>query len=121
MLIDYGNVAGMQPAVSVNGFRSGFGVIQIPRHDLRATHPELAAAANGLIFTRIRVDDAAFGIGDGYTTGAGAIVALNCRVTHRAEFGHAKALDHLATESCSGFGGELCTQRGGTGKHLFDR
>jgi hypothetical protein len=59
VLVDDRDVAGVQPALVVEGVGGGGRVVQVALHHLRAAHPQLAALARGGVLTGARVDQPA--------------------------------------------------------------
>ena len=63
--VEVANVSGAEPAVFVDRGRSGFGLIEIPLHHLRAPNPDLAILVDSEVFAANRVDYAAPGVRQG--------------------------------------------------------
>ena len=121
VLVDDRDVAGVEPAIGIDGLGSGLGVVEVTLHHHRATDPELASFPNRLILARFGVDDAAFDIADRNTAGAGLVAALRRAVGHRAELGHAEALDNLTVDALGALVLQLDGERRSTGENLLDR
>ena len=61
VLVDVAEVAGVQPAVGVDGRGRGVRVVAVARHQLRAAHPQLAVLARRQRRPAARVDDPGLG------------------------------------------------------------
>ena len=55
-------IAGVEPAVAVDGRRGRGRVVEVPGHHLRAAHPQLALDVVADCFAGGRVDDQRFGV-----------------------------------------------------------
>ena len=101
----------MQPAVGVDGVRRGLGVVEVPLHDVRAPHPDLAGVALLDVVARRHVDDAALAARHHPADRAGLPAALEGDVGGWAGLGHAVALEDLDVETGGDLIGEFGAQR----------
>jgi hypothetical protein len=88
---------------------------------MRATHPQLALAADVLVVAAEGVDDAALGVGDGDPDRAGLVLPRRGDVAGRAHLGHAVGLHDRAADTGRGLLGELGAQRRGARQDQLER
>ena len=115
VLVGAADVAGVQPAVVVDGGGGRLGVVEVAAHDLRPAHAHLALLAGAELFAGGDVDDPALGVGhrraDRAEPVAGGIERRD--VGDRARLGHAVALHDGAADALRGGLLELGAQRRG--------
>src|SRR5258706_335293 len=116
LVVHVADVAGVVPAVAVDGLRGLGGAVEIALHDLRAADPQLAFLAHRQLRVRAarRVDDLHLGVGHDAAGRAGLErrVVGRAQVGDRARLGHAVALDHRAAEPGAERAPHLLAERG---------
>ena len=104
--VDAGEIAGVQPAVGVDGLGGRGGVVEVSGHHLWSPHEQLADLVDTECSAFV-VDDERFGVRHGHAAGARFHVGQDRRVAHRAELGHAERLVHRAADAVGDLGGQL--------------
>ena len=82
VFIKVSNVAGVQPAIGIDGFGGGLVVVQVTLHDLWTAHPQLTIAADIAVVT-FEIDNAALGVRDGHARGTSLVLETGRCVRYR--------------------------------------
>ncbi|HEX6553684.1 MAG TPA: hypothetical protein VF026_13040 [Ktedonobacteraceae bacterium] len=115
LLIDDSNVAGVQPAVRVNGLRGSLKIVEVAAHHGRGPHEKFSTLTGGDILTRDGVNNAGLHIRQGRPDGLRVIPpTVGSKVGAAAQLCHAEPLLDPAAESPGARLGQFSSDRGGT-------